>query len=714
MIEARNGRVPVRVTVLIGLALVAPQLLFLVSLGLGSGRCQPPTGDGALLELAVRAVERGDLAVGPYSRFGFRHPGPAVPVLLAPFHAAMGGCPGALAVGAAVLNCVWLLLVLGALRRFLDLPGLLVAAAALAQILVWMGPRVGSAWNPDVVLLPFLLTVVAAGAAASSPWWLTVAVFSGAVAVQGHLAVAPGVLAAVGAGLAGALWAGRRGLELRLLGRPLAAAGTVAVLVWLPVVCAGPEPGGFWNLGRIVNLFSRHGAVRGMREAFLLWSQAAAAPFFPDGSPGGGVGLFLALGPWVAVVVGLACATNSTQRWPILTAMAAMAAGPPAVARILGPPEAYLLQWMVVSVLLAWGLGLATVVSRLARISSRAVKGAGAVLLATVMAAPVAMGIGFLLRPTVEAPTSQTVETLAHMAGGRLAVGLPTPVVLRFIGSTTWREWGGLLDWLDRTGRVPAVDQSFWYQVPRSFLLKSPARTALVVAPAFQAIDLLQIAGVREVGRSGGTVLVESNLTRPRSGILPVWAVPVWAASWSGLGRVIGSGNMLFRWSEGDRVCLVLAVPPGRYRLAVDSFAYSRSSTKAGDERSRAQDWPVARQGEPAETSLGSAGGGTPEGASQVRRSTARKRTLVYEPGALADRQQVVTVEQAGAVVGGFSPFADREFRWYAAGTVISAGGLLQLELRPAWTVERADAARSGDLSRIGFAIRAVRLDPLE
>ena len=47
-----------------------------------------PVSDIALTELFTREAAHGRLIVGPYSRFGWHHPGPTCFYLLAPFYAA--------------------------------------------------------------------------------------------------------------------------------------------------------------------------------------------------------------------------------------------------------------------------------------------------------------------------------------------------------------------------------------------------------------------------------------------------------------------------------------------------------------------------------------------------------------------------------------------------------------------------------------------------
>ena len=57
-------------------------------------------GDYAGLEIATRFVPTGTTLLGPYSRFGWNHPGPLYFVLLAPIHALFGGTSTGIFAGA--------------------------------------------------------------------------------------------------------------------------------------------------------------------------------------------------------------------------------------------------------------------------------------------------------------------------------------------------------------------------------------------------------------------------------------------------------------------------------------------------------------------------------------------------------------------------------------------------------------------------------------
>ncbi len=207
-------------------------------------------GDQALLELGARRAARLDQLVGPYSREGFHHPGPAVLYLLAPFVRILEpGGPG-LYLGAIAISGAALIATVAYLWRRLGPLTALWAAAAIDLYCLCL--RVGTLrepWNPYLVVTPMVLFVVlwAAGVTGSldAGVW---AVVIGSYEVQTHVATAGFVVTMTGILVASIAVSGRRGCRGRrgrrdrFAGRdgwgPARLTGAVAlVLIWLaPVV----------------------------------------------------------------------------------------------------------------------------------------------------------------------------------------------------------------------------------------------------------------------------------------------------------------------------------------------------------------------------------------------------------------------------------------------------------------------------------------------
>ena len=196
-----------------------------------------PLGDIAVIELYVRNAVKGELLVGPYSRFGWHHPGPACFYLIAPFYAAGGRLTASLAAGAAAmaLACVALLAWLAA-RTTGSRTGAALLLASIA--LLWRAPGLTvSAWNPHIIVLPTMaLIVAAAGAMGGDVAVLPVIAAIASFVAQSDVALVP--LAAVTGAFAtiGAMVSARRENRRSLL-RALTISAWVVSASWLvPVV----------------------------------------------------------------------------------------------------------------------------------------------------------------------------------------------------------------------------------------------------------------------------------------------------------------------------------------------------------------------------------------------------------------------------------------------------------------------------------------------
>lgn len=164
-----------------------------------------PVSDQAIEVLRMHDVgTRYTPLLGAYSRLGWRHPGPLLFWIGAPFLRLLG--PSGLMMAVAGLNLVGLV---GALAAAWRLGGrlLLATVAAVASVMVHtLGPvRLVDPWNPHVTYLPLLCFVLCAAAAAerSTRWALPAAVVSGSFVAQSHLGAAPVV---VGGALGALAW----------------------------------------------------------------------------------------------------------------------------------------------------------------------------------------------------------------------------------------------------------------------------------------------------------------------------------------------------------------------------------------------------------------------------------------------------------------------------------------------------------------------------
>jgi hypothetical protein len=236
------------------LTLAIPLAVMVVRLLVAMPRPFISGGDAGFIELNIMKALRGQATLGPYSRFGWFHPGPALYYLFAPVYALAGSRSRALFLDAWLLNGGCALGVVLLVRRRL---GEVTARAASALVGLWM-VAVGLAeflnpWNPSLLALPLLLMLfLAADAAAGSVWSLVLAFLVGTYLVQTHLAVLP--VAAIVLGVALAAWGQRARWRWKVHARPLLIGVVAAIALWAgPVVQQLTDPPG--NLREIASFF---------------------------------------------------------------------------------------------------------------------------------------------------------------------------------------------------------------------------------------------------------------------------------------------------------------------------------------------------------------------------------------------------------------------------------------------------------------------------
>jgi hypothetical protein len=255
------------------LAVAVPLLVGALRLGLTLDRPFTSGGDVAFIELAVRQVLHGGVALGPYSRFGWHHPGPSLFYLFAPVYWLSGGSSRALFLNSWLLNGACLLGTVWIVRARV---GETVARLAAVVVGVYVG-AVGftaliNPWNPSLLAAPIILMLVAAAAAATgSTWSLVTVVVTGSYLVQTHLGTMPVTALAVVVAVVGWSWqvvvrrrsrrfpegrSRRDAVTPRALAVPLVVGAALVMLVWVgPVVQEFTQRDG--NLTQISD-FYRH------------------------------------------------------------------------------------------------------------------------------------------------------------------------------------------------------------------------------------------------------------------------------------------------------------------------------------------------------------------------------------------------------------------------------------------------------------------------
>jgi hypothetical protein len=252
-IGPRNQRTAQRLALTLALTTIASLLCVAGAFVFLANRSWIPTFDNGLIWLrSVDVGTRNTPLVGPYSRFGWDHPGPAIYYVMAIPLRALGLRPSALLVGSlatALLSTATLLLTV--FRYAGSGPGLVLAVSSLA-LSFGLSDRLIAPWNPFILVLPFALFSVCA-------WlWsdrhhrvLPIAVAAGSFCVQCHVGVAIGVLAI---GLAACGLRAAAGpmdkSEVRTIGGSIA----LGVLMWAPPLFQ-QVTGAPGNLGRVAEFF---------------------------------------------------------------------------------------------------------------------------------------------------------------------------------------------------------------------------------------------------------------------------------------------------------------------------------------------------------------------------------------------------------------------------------------------------------------------------
>ncbi|MDQ6837142.1 MAG: hypothetical protein M3137_02040, partial [Actinomycetota bacterium] len=165
-----------------------------------------PLGDQALLEMGARRAMHLQELVGPYSRFGWHHPGPALFYVLALPTWLFGSGPG-ISVGTALINgAAAVATVAYVWRRWGGVPALWASAALSGLCLGLSFFDLLYPWNPDVLALPIVaFTVLWADAVRGHVTALVWAAVLGSFVVQAHISTAPFVLVMIVAAVLSAL-----------------------------------------------------------------------------------------------------------------------------------------------------------------------------------------------------------------------------------------------------------------------------------------------------------------------------------------------------------------------------------------------------------------------------------------------------------------------------------------------------------------------------
>lgn len=336
--------------------------------------------DIAVTELYVQLAAKGHLLDGPYSRFGWHHPGPLYFWLQVPFYELSGRRGTGLYAGALALNLMALAVLAWVLLRA-DRGALTITILAAWFLFAWRDRfTVASPWTGHIPVVPTMTFIVLAAVVASGRrWMLPLLVFFGSLMTQSHVALVP-LVAVVTAVAVAVLIATPRHHASRLTA-VLETSTWLLALLWLPVIAEqmSHEPG---NLARLWNFFAGPGHIgKSFATAFSAWSYALVGVLRPDlYTPYGGHFEITHLWWWIPVAVGQVVALGfigvralrNGARFPGVLALMALVASMVAlwsITRIQGDIVDHEIFW--ISPLGAMNLGI---------IAAAALRKAGAIM----------------------------------------------------------------------------------------------------------------------------------------------------------------------------------------------------------------------------------------------------------------------------------------------------------------------------------------------
>ncbi|MCO6432332.1 MAG: hypothetical protein J5J00_15870 [Deltaproteobacteria bacterium] len=220
-----------------------------------------PAGDYPLLLLEIEKAKSFESFTGPYSRFGFRYPGPMQFYLQALFQPLLFFSFTSFAKAAMVqllLNFFFLFMATAAVHSYRRsaLDGIVFVLVALYVLTAGTAERMYDIWNPHIIIAPCVSFLMSAAAFAGG---MTIFAFPAALSatmvLQSHLSgTIPIVIVSIAAIIA-AIKVRRTGSQEKFSrgeAFSVLAAIVIAVLAWVPPSLEALTFAGFGNMGDIV------------------------------------------------------------------------------------------------------------------------------------------------------------------------------------------------------------------------------------------------------------------------------------------------------------------------------------------------------------------------------------------------------------------------------------------------------------------------------
>jgi len=330
-------------------------------------------GDDATLETRVINAGRDVQYLGPYSRFGWNHPGPLYFYILLPFYQLFSMGAQSLYVGAAFINIISVLVLLFYLHKSENNYFFFITAFFFSlYIFDFLGLHVfRNTWNPHVTILPFAAFIfVSAHLARGHLKVLPLSILFASFVIQTHIAYAPAAavifLVSILLYTLEKLKEHKKIKELFSKDRLkiiLISAGLFIILWILPIIESLKNPPG--NLLKLAYYFTHSKVTHSISEAVTAVSNITNAPLiklldflFPNLELSSKIlliGLFL-LQVLLAAGAGIYhwISENKYQFNLLVFGLSGLIVSVISVTKITGEIHGYLIQWMSVIGFINW------------------------------------------------------------------------------------------------------------------------------------------------------------------------------------------------------------------------------------------------------------------------------------------------------------------------------------------------------------------------
>jgi hypothetical protein len=330
-------------------------------------------GDDATLETRVVNAARNVQYLGPYSRFGWNHPGPFYFYILLPFYRLFSMGTQSLYVGAAFINIISVLILLFFLYKSENKYFFFFMAFFFSlYIYGFLGLHVfRNIWNPHVTILPFAAFIfVSVHLSRGNIWGLPLSILLGSFVIQTHVAYAPVIVVMFLVSLVLYILEKLKAQKkikslfskevLKIVG---ISAGLFIILWILPIIESLKNPPG--NLLKLTYYFAQTKVSHGIPEAAAAVSQITNAPLikflniiFPNLEISANSPLlmlfFLQLLLVIAAGIYHFVSRRKYQFNLLVFGLSGLIISVTSVTKITGQIHGYLIQWMSVIGFINW------------------------------------------------------------------------------------------------------------------------------------------------------------------------------------------------------------------------------------------------------------------------------------------------------------------------------------------------------------------------